>query len=174
MTDPDAKIDKLLTALREAEPSRGMQRRILAAIEAREEPAVGRLWGMLLRSAIALSLVCAIFITGHSLWRVSTPEMIVATQAPGPERIPHEAATVAPRIVSRQRHVRAAQLVSCPAPPLPLTGQERLLLRLARGKDEEDLAILNPDVRAAQSAKATQQFQQFFQMDDAEMRRQLE
>lgn len=170
----DKVIDKVLAGLREAEPSRGMQRRILAAIEAREEPTVNWQWGMLLRPAIAMSLVCAVLIAGHFFWRVSTPKMIVATKAPGPERIPEKAAIAAPRIVSRPRHVRSAQLASYPAPPLPLTGQERLLLRLAHGRDETDLAILNPVVRAAQSAKATQQFQQFFQMNDAEMRRQLE
>jgi hypothetical protein len=43
---------------------------------------------------------------------------------------------------------------------LPLTEQERLLLRLAHRGDADTTAILNPDVRAAQTAKATQQFQQ--------------
>ena len=34
---------------------------------------------------------------------------------------------------------------SFPAPPLPLTEQERLLLRLAHRGDPENMAILNPD-----------------------------
>lgn len=170
----DKAIDKVLAGLREAEPSRGIERRILAAIEAREQPAGNRLWGKLLRPAIALSLLCAVFLAGHFLWRVSTPVMIVATEAPGPQRIPEKTPTVAPRIMSRQRHVWTAQLASYPAPPLPLTEQEKLLLRLAHGRDVKDLAILNPEVRAEQSAKTTQQFQQFFQMNDVEMRRQLE
>jgi len=36
------------------------------------------------------------------------------------------------------------------------------------------MAILNPDVRAAQSAKATEQFQQFFAMNASEMRSESE
>ncbi len=178
MRDTDAGVDKVigkvLAGLREAEPSRAMQRRILTAIEAREKSAVSWQWGKLLRPAIALSLVCAVLATGYSFWRASTPVMVVATKAPGPARIPEPTPRAPTRIVSRQTHARAAQLASYPAPPLALTGQERLLLRLARENDEKALALLNPDVRAAQSARATQQFQQFFQMSDAEMRRQLE
>jgi hypothetical protein len=63
---------------------------------------------------------------------------------------------------------------SFPAPPLPLTEQERLLLRLAHRGDAENMALLNPDVQAQQIAKATEQFQQFFAINAAEMRRQSE
>ena len=66
------------------------------------------------------------------------------------------------------------QTASFPAPPLPLTEQERLLLRLAHRGDSDDMAILNPDVRAAQTAKATEQFQQFFDINATEMRSQSE
>ena len=78
------------------------------------------------------------------------------------------------------RHPRNAPVVedtetaSFPAPPLPLTEQERLLLRLAHRGDAKDMAILNPDVRVAQSAKATEQFQQFFAINATEMRSQSE
>jgi hypothetical protein len=88
----------------------------------------------------------------------------VATKAPGPEALP------VTRIVVRTRQRRPQPHHS--APPFPLTEQEKLLLRLARRPD--DAIILNPDVRAAQSASARAQFQHFFQMDDAEMRSQLE
>jgi hypothetical protein len=70
--------------------------------------------------------------------------------------------------------VGETQAASFPAPPLPLTEQERLLLRLAHRGDSDDMAILNPDVRAAQTAKATEQFQQFFDIDATEMRSQSE
>jgi hypothetical protein len=49
-----------------------------------------------------------------------------------------------------------------------------LLLRLAHRADAGATAILNPDVRAAQTAKATEQFQQFFAIDATEMRSQSE
>ena len=66
------------------------------------------------------------------------------------------------------------QATSFPAPPLPLTEQEKLLLRLAHRRDPENMAILNPDLRAAQTAKATEQFQQFFEINAKEMRSQSE
>jgi hypothetical protein len=66
------------------------------------------------------------------------------------------------------------QTASFPAPPLPLTEQERLLLRLAHRGDADNMAILNPDTRAAQTAKATEQFQQFFAINATEMRSQSE
>jgi hypothetical protein len=66
------------------------------------------------------------------------------------------------------------QTASFPAPPLPLTEQERLLLRLAHRGDADNMAILNPVTRAAQTAKATEQFQQFFAINATEMRSQSE
>jgi hypothetical protein len=57
---------------------------------------------------------------------------------------------------------------------LPLTEQERLLLRLAHRGGDDNMAILNPDTRAAQTAKATEQFQQFFAINATEMRSQSE
>ena len=70
--------------------------------------------------------------------------------------------------------VGQTQEASFPAPPLPLTEQERLLLRLAHRGDPENMAILNPKVREAQTAKATEQFQQFFAINATEMRNQSE
>jgi hypothetical protein len=67
-----------------------------------------------------------------------------------------------------------AQTASFPAPPLPLTEQERLLLRLAHRGDSGTAAILNPDALAAQTAKAAEQFQQFFAINATEMRSQSE
>lgn len=57
------------------------------------------------------------------------------------------------------REVRAA---SRPAPPLPLTKQEKLLLRVARTAGPEELAMLNPDERARRRAESDAEFQQFF------------
>jgi hypothetical protein len=61
-----------------------------------------------------------------------------------------------------------------PAPPLPLTEQERMLLRVARRDDAKNKALLNPDLQAAQSAKNTEQFQRFFEIDAKEMRSESE
>jgi hypothetical protein len=55
-----------------------------------------------------------------------------------------------------------------------LTEQEKLLLRLAHRNDAQDINLLNPDAQAQQSAKATQQFQEFFGMNDNQMRSESE
>jgi hypothetical protein len=57
---------------------------------------------------------------------------------------------------------------------LPLTEQERLLLRLAHRDDVQSVAILNPDLQAAASAEAAEQFQQFFGIEAKEMRNKSE
>jgi hypothetical protein len=57
---------------------------------------------------------------------------------------------------------------------LPLTEPEKLLLRIAHRNDAQDLNLLNPNLQAQQSAKATQQFQQFFGIDSNEMRSESE
>ncbi len=51
---------------------------------------------------------------------------------------------------------------SQPAPPLPLTREERFLLRLAHKGDPEELAILDPNVRAKQDVEARAEFHIFF------------
>jgi hypothetical protein len=55
-----------------------------------------------------------------------------------------------------------------------LTGQEKLLLRLAHRNDAQDMNLLNPQAQAQLSAKTTQQFQQFFGMDNDQMRSESE
>jgi hypothetical protein len=51
---------------------------------------------------------------------------------------------------------------SHPAPPLPLTPQEKLFLRLLRYGNATQLAELNPMVRAKQDADETTAFKSFF------------
>jgi hypothetical protein len=56
----------------------------------------------------------------------------------------------------------AEQAVSFPAPPLPLTTEEKLLLRLAHHGDPAETAMLNPANREAEEKAETAQFEQFF------------
>ena len=51
---------------------------------------------------------------------------------------------------------------SHPAPPLPLTEQERLLLRIAHMGDPVELAMLDPMTRAARDVEEGAEFQRFF------------
>ena len=51
---------------------------------------------------------------------------------------------------------------SFPAPPMPLTEQERLLLRMVHRGEPVELAMLDPQMREMQDAKEKAEFQQFF------------
>jgi hypothetical protein len=57
----------------------------------------------------------------------------------------------------------AMQEASFPAPPMPLTEQERLLLRIAHKGDPVELAELNPVVRAARDSEAKAEVKKFFE-----------
>lgn len=52
--------------------------------------------------------------------------------------------------------------VSYPAPPMPLTEQEKLLLRVAHKGDPVELAMLNPEIRARQETQSEDEFKEFF------------
>jgi hypothetical protein len=198
MRDADETIQRLLAGLRDAEPSAGMQRRILEAMEAREAAAAAPLWRRLRSSwrlhPAAMSLASGVVATGalivaiavHQHWSVPADTRSHVNTAVGrttqPEAVAQKAPIMPRRLASRGSlrrpgevsAVPQTQAASFPAPPLPLTEQERLLLRLAHRRDPEDTAILNPAVQAAQSAKATEQFQQFFTIDATQMRSQIE
>jgi len=194
MKDAEETIERLLAGLRDAEPPAGIERRILEAldgVDARESSASASFWGRPLRPAISLLLACTVMLmvaitfhqhrhaSGDVRNRSAGADVPRATR---PEVIAQKAPTVPRRLVSRVSarppHDRPAvgetQTASFPAPPLPLTEQERLLLRLAHRGDADNFALLNPDVQAAQIAKATEQFQHFFAIDAIEMRSQSE
>jgi hypothetical protein len=158
MRDEDVLLEKAMAALRDAEPSPGFERRILATIEAHQLRRANWWWPVF---ALACALIAGLFV--HYFPPIPARMTIAATQPPGPEKLS------VTRVVERTRQRRQRHH---PAPPLPLTDQEKLLLRLAHRPD--DATILNPVNREAQSARATTEFQYFFQMDEAEMRSQLE
>ncbi len=187
MKDADGTIERLLNGLRDAEPPGGMERRILEALdgmETREMAASTWPW----RPAIAFLVACAVILIAaisvhqhrHAPADLSHSTSAEARHTTRPELVTQKAPTAPRRTTARveakrPRDVPAAiEAASFPAPPLPLTEQERLLLRLAHRGDADNMAILNPDVRASQTAKATEQFQQFFEINAKEMRSQSE
>jgi hypothetical protein len=178
MKDPDRTIENLLAGLRDAEPPPGMHRRILDAMVAGRATTHSSL--RLLHPAIAMSLACALAIT---IWvqhhrHIPTNLRSYTTNVDAPRtKPPQTVADTTPRELRRSTSkvlLRPTQTPGFPAPPLPLTQQEKLLLRLAHRNDAQDMNLLNPNVQAQQSAKATQQFQQFFGMDSNEMRSESE
>ena len=189
MKDADGTIERLLAGLRDVEPPGGIERRILEALdgmETREVASSASLWRPAMALLLACSAILMVTITVHQHRHApadpgrSTSDVRQATR---PELILQKAAHTGPRRTSsrvsvrRPHDVHAAgetQASSFPAPPLPLTEQERLLLRLAHRGDSENMAMLNPALRAAQTARATEQFQQFFEINATEMRSQSE
>ena len=51
---------------------------------------------------------------------------------------------------------------SFPAPPMPLTDEEKLLLRMVQKSDPVELAMLDPKVEALRDAEEKVEFQRFF------------
>jgi hypothetical protein len=79
---------------------------------------------------------------------------------------PTETLTALKAEKTRHAHSRsrgAMYAASYPAPPLPLTRQERLLLHVAHQGDRGELALLNPDKQLAQVAKEQSAFDNFFE-----------
>lgn len=197
MKDAEETIERLLTGLRDAEPPPGIERRILRAldgIEVGKTSASASLWRWpiltsWLRPAMAIPLACAvILIVAVTNYQHRLAPPVVRSPSPGSD-VRKAAVTQKPTVVPRRMDARAAvrrshthavpavretQEASFPAPPLPLTEQERLLLRLAHRRDAENMTLLNPDLRAAQIAEATEQFQHFFELNAEEMRKQSE
>jgi hypothetical protein len=178
MKDPDRTIENLLAGLRDAEPSPGMHHCIFDAMVAGR--ATTHSSRRLLHPAIVVSLACALAIT---IWvqhqrHIPTNLRSYTTNVAAPRtKPPHTVAESTPREARRSTSrvlLRPTQTPGFPAPPLPLTQQEKLLLRLAHRNDALDMTLLNPNVQAQQSAKATQQFQQFFGMNADQMRSESE
>lgn len=188
MRDADERIERLMAGLRDAEPSPGMKRRILEAMEVHNETPSA--W--FLRPLVAAPLGCAVVLAASLIvaTRVTQPAYTPANVARDsthadvgrrtqPETVAHKAPIQPRRTASakRPRHLSAVndtQSANHPAPPLPLTEQERMLLRVAHRDDAKNKALLNPDLQGAQSAKNTEQFQRFFEIDAKEMRSESE
>jgi hypothetical protein len=183
MRDADGTIERLLAGMRDAEPPAGIERRILEALdgmEAHKAVAPASLWRWPLGLAVALLLASAVtwMISVHQHRHAPVMTSADVRQEAKPRLIAQKAPSIPRRIKSRapmrSPQDGESQTASFPAPPLPLTEQEKLLLRLAHRGDRDNMAVLNPDVRAAQTAKATEQFQQFFAINATEMRSQSE
>jgi hypothetical protein len=68
---------------------------------------------------------------------------------------------------AQRRRIEGTQsedaLVSHPAPPIPLTEQERILLRYARRGNTGDLAQISNESKTVKEDQEKQEFQAFFE-----------
>jgi hypothetical protein len=172
MNKPDEAIDKLLAGLRDAQAPQGLERRILEGLEHRAAQRWS--WNPRLNWAVAGSLVIAITLVA-SMHRSTR-----GTPQPPDQAQPRELATArtdaastpgihsvrTPRIDRLSAKVAPAETAmepGFPAPPMPLTDQEKMLLRLAHRADPaEEIAILTSDGKAIRDAEADAEFNAFF------------
>ena len=200
----EQEIDRVLQGLGGAEPREGMERRILARLEAEElagawwsRPRWAAMGGVVLAGVTVLAVMLPLVHRGRvgvSL-QGALPEV---TRAPGLKPFAGEAemgGVEAPRTLrndeeqtTRQVAVSRAPAVRVdshmagreaaavqeadwsvgnhPAPPMPLTEQEKMLLRLAHHSDPAELAKLNSAALEAQSAAEMAEFKEFFVQPD--------
>jgi hypothetical protein len=189
---PDSAIDKTLAALNTAVPPEGLEGRIAARIAQRlEQPApatshwrtrftgytlTAAWWrGAAIGAATAMLAVAVVLLLQH---KTPAPTHFAAN-APATATIPVKvsgtpAAPCAHPAILRVRTpaAPASEIASSPAtevaapshpaPVLPLTAQERELVRLAKTTDPRVLAALNSETQARLEAENHAQFEKFF------------
>jgi hypothetical protein len=186
--NPDRNIDRVLDALRNAAPPAGMERRILNMLEIEAcRPVLsmrsGRKMWMTVAACCA-GLVIAALIGAFTLQRHSAPVVSTTPISPAQPsdasrssvatvpKIVKAAPPLRPRSATEQRSAQPRRIevaesedtpVSHPAPPIPLTEQERILLRYARRGSTGDLAQISNDRKAVKEDQEKQEFQAFFE-----------
>ena len=181
-------LDRLLVGLRDAKACPGMEGRILRTIEDRAAATRASAWWQLrplsvMTAALAcmVGLIGVFVLTAHRPEHASLedpsahPQTVTATAAPrefAPRSVPSSRAQLPARTRTRKSAAKldgkgngdqqALMVESFPAPPLPLTEQERLLLRVAHHHDPADLALLDPTKQEMQIAAEHAQFEKFF------------
>ncbi len=168
---PDDAIDQALAILRNAPSPEGLEARVLALLHHHEplSPATGSYSRRWLPAALTLATAAALIAT--LIFRTSTHASIPAL-APVSHPISLHAATHSflPPLARRTHTLRTPtppipapfQLTSYPAPPAPLTEQEKLLLEIAHRGDREDFELLNPETVTRELAQNMAEFDHFF------------
>ena len=176
-------VRQVLTGLRDAEAPIGMERRILEAVQDRVPVRSARLplwaWGGVFACTAAVCVaISMIYRVEHvpiqsNLRPVPAGMLPIGSEAAVKSELPplsqplvRVKANVKRAKVARGKDsvtLREMQTASFPAPPMPLTDQEKLLLRVAHRGDPEELAMLNNEMRAKQEAEGKTEFQKFFE-----------
>ena len=181
----DERLDRLLTSLSTVEPGEGFEERVVQAVHRRRaasRPTRIAAWTWTVGGATALA--CAMFVAAELRpWRdpqVGQPLLSSSSVATAEEgKANAKDAKVAQRTQRRavmsarmgERHdvlqvergeERMVRVESFPAPPAPLTEQEKLLLKIAHSGDPVELAALNPEIAEGLEDKSRSEVQKFF------------
>lgn len=189
--DSEEILDQLLRGLRDVEAPAGMKLRILNAIahpaKQRQHGApwsVPRIrpWHIALGAAAATILLLA-FVLDRPAEHPATPPVpaqariqptpslphalpALASEAappPSPTRTPAKHHQAPSLDAEEQLCLRELRTPSQPEPPTPLTAEEKILLRIAHTAAPEEIALLNPEIRAQQQASSAAEFERFAQ-----------
>ena len=183
MSDTNEEIvGRVLHSLRDAAPPDGMESRILSAVRHRASamPIPTRsLWRLasLTGGAALATLLCALFFTAHrkapqttmppfkaaSLRATIRPT--VAVESIGRAGLKSAVHRRKPEIIFTSKKDTAH--ISYPAPPLPLTEQEKLLLRIIHKDDPVQIAMLDPVKWMQQNTEDRKAFSDFFKLTEA-------
>ncbi|MDE1178669.1 MAG: hypothetical protein PW789_19005 [Edaphobacter sp.] len=186
-------VDKILGAMRDAEPSAGMEARILQTLDTRSrdgyrehEQRPSLLARLRWVPVAALAVLAVAVVVNRSAHRddqtsaTTTHRSAAATPRSGSVIAPQTTAALPAAVSAPRRRMPAVKAdaaqvqaaaeqmkdasvaVSHPAPPIPVTAQERLLLRYARGGHTDDLAQISNERRAAEDEQEKTAFQAFF------------
>jgi hypothetical protein len=179
-----AQLERALASYTPAEAPAGLERRLTARLAAadlvpRRRPlfALGWAWAVCGLVAVLLAVVAV-----HEDRQTRTDAKVQAGPASRPRPAEAAAGAQAGAVLPVHRALRAAALrpvhrapadtaaeaslsemhaPSRPAPQAPLTAEERMLLRVVERRDPEQLAMLNPVVRASRAAESDREFQSF-------------
>jgi hypothetical protein len=186
MKNADEAIGQVLAGLRDVDAPIGMERRVLDAVQDRASVKSARMppwvWGTALACAmvtcVAISIVyraarVPVQSNGSSVPAVVVPKVALeaATKNVSPVLTAQSVRSKTNVKVKRAKVVRdgdtaalrAMQAASFPAPPMPLTEQEKLLLRVVHHRDPEELAMLNQEMRDKREEDNNAEFQRFFE-----------
>lgn len=202
MKDSEELIEKILEGLRNAEPSPGMERRILSAMRDRASTQSQSGWRRFIPLWLSTQahlvttrpVACGVALAGIIIFALAIPVIHRREHVAAPSKensaplkaFPSASSEVAaenttseksrsnvrPRAKGKERRteladaddslaMREMRAPSRPAPTLPLTEQEKLLLRMVHTRPEE-LALLDPVKWAAKDAKEKAEFDKFF------------
>lgn len=177
-------ISQVLEGLRDVETPIGMERRILDAMQDRALVKSERtpVWGW--STALACAMVALFAVTmayravripvqtnTHPVSSGVAPKVALETSAKSDPpvlavqgvRLKTNAKRVKVVRDSKSAELREMHTASFPAPPMPLTEQEKLLLRVVHRGAPEEIAMLNNETRAKKNADGQAEFQSFFE-----------
>ncbi len=193
MKHPDEAIDRVMKGLREAKMPEGMELRVLARLQEQQaEPSRIRgvrpwLWSLGVASVVAASLI-AVWVhhsgshsgSGGNAVKIqqasARPEMMSPKGTDKPVAVlpaPQAAARTGRKAAVSQAAAAASSedalamsemlAPSQPAPPEPLTEQERLLLLAIHSHDPVELAMLEREKSAAEFEREKAEVKSFFE-----------